>query len=110
MDEQDFRVSGLYGKKFVMKFGHLQNLINALSDAQHFVKTFERYLSYRDHIVHQYYVKLVEEDSYNSCNRQLNVVKFLTLYNEYMKTKNCLCPWDYLAENVVNKMMNCFTS
>ena len=103
------RVTGQYGKIYTLEFTYLQNLINALTDARTFVMSFGKYLSHRDRIVNQYLVKLVGEEFYNTSNRCLNVLKFLTLYNTYMKDNNCNCPWDYLAQNVVDKMMNCFT-
>ena len=103
------RVTGQYGKIYTLEITYLQNLINALTDARTFVMSFGKYLSHRDRIVNQYLVKLVGEEFYNTSNRCLNVLKFLTLYNTYMKDNNCNCPWDYLAQNVVDKMMNCFT-
>ena len=109
LNKSKFRVSGQYGKSFDMEFAQLQNLINSLSEANIFVTSFEKYLSHRDLVVKQYLVKLIEDDSFNTANRRLNVLKFLSLYNAYMKKNNCDCPWVYLGQNVINNMMKCFT-
>merc|ERR1712074_46755 len=103
-----FRMSGAYGKSFELEIVQLQNLINSLSEANIFVTTFDKYLSHRDVIVKQYLNKIVDDVNFNTTNRRLNILKFLTLYNDYMKENNCDWPWEYLAQSVINNMMKCF--
>ena len=105
LDAESFKVStsGLYGKSFIMKFAHLKDLVTALDEAQLFVQYYDRMLQMRDHIVCSYQVNL-QDDSYNSCNREVNVARLITHYNTYMKVKNCNVPWDLLIDNIVSKM------
>ena len=103
-----FRMSGAYGKSFELDIDQLQNLINSLAEADIFVTTFDKYLSHRDVVVKQYLDKIVDDRNFNTANRRLNILKFLTLYNDYMKENNCDWPWEYLAQSVINNMMKCF--
>ena len=108
LNNAKFRLSGQYGKSFECEFVQLQNLINSLSEANIFVTNFDKYLSHRDVVVKQYLNKMIDDDCFNTTNRRLNILKFLSLYNDYMKKNNCDCPWEYLAQNVINNMMKCF--
>ena len=108
LNNAKFRLSGQYGKSFECEFVQLQNLINSLSEANIFVTNFDKYLSHRDVVVKQYLNKMIDDECFNTTNRRLNILKFLSLYNDYMKKNNCDCPWEYLAQNVINNMMKCF--
>ena len=94
-------------KKFLLDLSYLEKLLDVLLAASTFVITFSNYLSHRDRIVNNYYVKLVQQEGFNTNSRSLNVLRFLTLYNDHMNENNINCPWDYLVYNVVDRMMNC---
>ena len=72
------------------------------------VVTFDKYLSHRDVIVKQYLNKIIDDVNFNTINRRLNILKFLTLYNVYIKENNCDWSWEYLAQSIINNMMKCF--
>ena len=94
-------------KKFLLEISYLEKLLEVLLAAGTFVITFSNYMAHRDKIVNNYYVRLVRQEGFNTNSRSLNVLRFLTMYNDHMNGHNINIPWDYLVYNVVERMRKC---